>query len=800
MKGKARTCLMALPRADATLWPLAVQHASWCHRQQALARGFKCPPFGATVTARIKNPPGAFAPRARDMIFLGECREVSGGFLLGSKRAGKWTLQVSSSFVEQGVVVEDDPAAGAEEPAAAADAAPEEPEPAAAPGDDPAAAPGEDAFADEDPRDINCPACNGEHRAHTRDEHCRLGPPAEGGGDFPPVPEEEAEEAGFHYSCPACRGRKRPHTRDHRCRLGPHAAMLRVDDPEDAPLQYHDVVKNSGMQVLSCKDVNASYGQEREEWKLALERELASLREHGVYEVLHPEETRAVHRSAVLPMLAIPGIKAADEAGYRRKKVRAVVCGNFQAVGEGEQLFTNNVDISSVRVALAIAAECSWVAAVLDVITAFLNAPLPPETPEVVMRPPPIFVKFGLVEEGELWRAVMAIYGLRVAPRAWGTERDDNFRAMVIDIEDVPHQLRQSAVDPAVWAVIELKADIIEAHVRAAGYLLVYVDDLLTVGPASVVTGVEAALLGTWKCTVNPHISCKQPGSLHYLGLTFVARHDGFLLHQVDYVQELLAKWGMAEARGCLSIDAEPEAEEQEVEDLSSSEPALADVRLAQRMGGGLIWASSRTRPDIAYAVSRLSSAAAKRPVWAMQLGKRTLRYLAAARDYGLFYKAGSELASAITGYDDASFGVGSSQTGVVIFFRDMLVDWRSCRQSVDARSTAEAEVTALAMGHVMLEGVEAVLDSMSKPSGIPTLYGDNSASICLARRRGSWRTRALAIKAVGLRSRLDLATFVLEFVPTKDQRADGLTKFLSVQLLAAACRQLGLIRVEPTR
>ena len=213
-----------------------------------------------------------------------------------------------------------------------------------------------DVFAEEDPKDVTCPACNGEHRAHTRDEHCRLGPPVEGGGDFPPGPEEEVEEAEPHYSCPACRGRKRPHTRDYRCRLppleGPRAAMLRVDDPEDedAPLQYHDVVKNSGMQVLSCKDVNASYGQEREEWKLALERELASLREHGVYEVLHPEESQAVHRGSVLPMLAIPGIKAADEAGYRRKKVRAVVCGNFQAVSEGEQLFTNNVDISSVGV------------------------------------------------------------------------------------------------------------------------------------------------------------------------------------------------------------------------------------------------------------------------------------------------------------------------------------------------------------------------------------------------------------------------------------------------------------------
>ena len=91
---------------------------------------------------------------------------------------------------------------------------------------------------------------------------------------------------------------------------------------------------------------------------------------------------------------------------------------DFQPVHPSERLCTNNVDISSLRIALAIAAESRWVAAVLDVSTAFLNAALPDDSPEVIMRPPPVFVKFGLVEENTLWRAVNAIYGLRVAPRA----------------------------------------------------------------------------------------------------------------------------------------------------------------------------------------------------------------------------------------------------------------------------------------------------------------------------------------------------------------------------------------------
>ena len=119
-------------------------------------------------------------------------------------------------------------------------------------------------------------------------------------------------------------------------------------------------------------------------------------------------------------MLALPGIKPADAAGYRRKKIRGVVCGNVQPVHPSEQLFTNNVDISSVRIALAIAAECRWVAAVLDVSTALLNASLPADSPEVIMRPPPVFVKFGLVEENTLWRAVKAGYGPRFCSAGMG--------------------------------------------------------------------------------------------------------------------------------------------------------------------------------------------------------------------------------------------------------------------------------------------------------------------------------------------------------------------------------------------
>ena len=112
-------------------------------------------------------------------------------------------------------------------------------------------------------------------------------------------------------------------------------------------------------------------------------------------------------------------------------------------------------------------------------------------------------------------------------------------------------------------------------------------------------------------------------------------------------------------------------------------------------------------------------------------------------------------------------------------------MDWRSQRQPQVARSTAEAEVTALNVGLMMLEGAEATLCSMGVRLSVPTLWGDNAASLYLAHGQGSWRTRALANRAAALRSRLEMGTLDFMKVASEDQRADGLTKVFAAPAMA---------------
>ena len=156
------------------------------------------------------------------------------------------------------------------------------------------------------------------------------------------------------------------------------------------------------MQIIPTSEVLASYGVEREEWLAAMWAELNSLRSKRVFGDVLGQERNNIRAWEILPMKVVLGIKSADQTGYKKKKVRAVVCGNHQAPNPDEQLYTANVDISTVRLMLAEAASKEWSLGSLDVNTAFLNADLPPDSQNVYVKPPSIMEKLGLVERHSL--------------------------------------------------------------------------------------------------------------------------------------------------------------------------------------------------------------------------------------------------------------------------------------------------------------------------------------------------------------------------------------------------------------
>ncbi|RVW82434.1 Retrovirus-related Pol polyprotein from transposon RE1 [Vitis vinifera] len=109
------------------------------------------------------------------------------------------------------------------------------------------------------------------------------------------------------------------------------------------------------------------------------------------------------------------------------------------------------------------------------------------------------------------------------------------------------------------------------------------------------------------------------------------------------------------------------------------------------------------------------------------------------------------------------------------------LVTWRSKKQSVVARSSAEAEYRALAQG--ICEGIwiKRVLSELGQTSSSPILMMcDNQAAISIAKNPVHHdRTKHIEIDRHFITEKVTSETIKLNYVPTKHQTADILTKAL---------------------
>ena len=102
-------------------------------------------------------------------------------------------------------------------------------------------------------------------------------------------------------------------------------------------------------------------------------------------------------------------------------------------------------------------------------------------------------------------------------------------------------------------------------------------------------------------------------------------------MSQEAFVRDVLKTWEMTNCRTLVKPGEDTKVElpvEQNVDP--------EDVHRAQRLAGSLIWLSTRTRPDITYAQSRISGKATKAPKRAFLEGMRVLQYLNGTKPFGL--------------------------------------------------------------------------------------------------------------------------------------------------------------------
>ena len=162
---------------------------------------------------------------------------------------------------------------------------------------------------------------------------------------------------------------------------------------------------------------------------------------------------------------------------------------------------------------------------------------------------------------------------------------------------------------------------------------------------------------------------------------------------------------------------------------------------------------------------------------------KRILRYLKGTMHEGLLLSSSSHLT--LEGFTDADWGGQPddrhSTSGYLVYLGGNLVSWSSSKQKVVSRSSVESEYRGLAFATAEMIWIQALLQELciSIPA-IPLLWYDNISAYHMAKNLVFHaRTKHIEIDLHFIRDQVTRGKLQLQFMHTKEQPADLLTKHL---------------------
>jgi hypothetical protein len=321
-------------------------------------------------------------------------------------------------------------------------------------------------------------------------------------------------------------------------------------------------------------------------------------------------------------------------------------------------------------------------------------------------------------------------------------------------------------------------------HEGKLAILIVYVDDI-------VITGDNEEEIEHLKGKLAQGFEVKDLGKLRYfLGIEVSrSKKKGIYLSQRKYVLDLLKETGLV---GCRPTPTPIERNHR----LMSEAGSPVDRERYQRLVGKLIYLS-HTRPDIAFAVSVVSQFMHDPRTRHMDAVIRIIRYLKGCPGRGLLYSSNGNLQ--VECYTDADWAGAlddrRSTSGYCAFVGGNLVTWRSKKQSVVARSTAEAEFRSMAHGVCEVLWLRILLMELGLFESKPLmLYCDNKAALDIANNPIQHdRTKHIEIDRHFIKEKMDRGIICMPYVSSSNQLADILTKGLPDKLFSVLCNKMGL-------
>ncbi|TPX48713.1 DNA-directed DNA polymerase [Chytriomyces confervae] len=477
-------------------------------------------------------------------------------------------------------------------------------------------------------------------------------------------------------------------------------------------------------------------------WKDAILDNLKLLVENGTWEVidLRKEPTENIDDSKWVHK------RKQDTAGvFEKYKSRLVVWGFTQVEGvDYDKTFAPVVRSTTIKVLISIMLAKDYRITQMDVVTTYLNSKM---DFNVVIQVPD---SYELLDPEIDWkkhelRLLKGLYGTKQGGYLWNEE----FKGTLVSIG-----FKQSVSDPGLFRIQKNRSELL---------ITLYVDNILiATDKEDLRKWVEGQLATKYKV--------KFMGEIHTL-LRSVINVKGSCasFQRSSYLVSIRQQYGLENTKHQTPMEAGIKLLEETAELVMEQYRSLL---------GAVTYASVSTRPDVAYATAYLGRFASKatEPHWTAL--KHLAGYLVNTKRLELRYAAGK--ANLIEAWVDAShLSKGAYRVSRhAVFVRGNLVSWRSHKQRTVALSSMEAEVNALVDVVKEVMCLKELLTNLGVSSIKTIVYRDNQVAIASSKHAiVNDQTRHMLGKTTFVRETIKEHNLELVFIPTKDQKADRLTK-----------------------
>lgn len=394
-----------------------------------------------------------------------------------------------------------------------------------------------------------------------------------------------------------------------------------------------------------------------ERWRKDMGAEIDAQIRNGTWDLVPPDESYNM-----VGYKWVFTVKRLADGSIDRFKAHLVAkCFHQQPRVDFHDTFSPVIKHATIHLVLGVAVARGWPLRQHDVNNAFLQDNL---MEKFYMIQPPWFIDKD--NPGFVCCLKRVLYGLKLAPRAWYTE----LKTFLVSVG-----FTYSLGDTSLFTLRSGNNFV---------YILIYVDDIL-------VTGSCLKLIDKVIAAVARRFSLKNLGKLSYLlGLEASRTDSGIRLTQQRHTTDLLCHTNMDNAKPVTTPMSSSDH-------LTAKSGSLLTDPTQYRPTIGSLQYLRLTRPDISFAVNRLSQFMHRPTTAHWEAAKRVLRYLAAMITYGIFFSAKTPLT--LHAYSDVDWGGDRDDytytSAYIVYLGKQPISW-AWKQKGVSRSSMEVEYRAV--------------------------------------------------------------------------------------------------------